>query len=52
MHDQKNRGDVTFQLDEEGDYLTVDLDKIGLDVKPIVQNNQVTFEVTVNLMLL
>lgn len=47
MHDHKNRGDVTFQLDEEGDYLTVDLEKIGLDVKPIVQNNQVTFEVNV-----
>jgi len=44
---KKNRGDVTFQLDEEGDYLTVDLEKISLDVKPIVQNNQVTFEVNV-----
>lgn len=48
MQDKKNRGDVTFQLDDdEGDYLTVDLDKIDIDVKPIVKNNQVTFEVDV-----
>lgn len=46
MQDKKNRGDVTVQLDDdEGDYLTVDLDKIDLNVKPIVKNNQVTFEV-------
>jgi len=45
---KKNRGDLTFKLDDgERDYLTVDLEKIELDVKPIVKNNQVTFEIDI-----
>ncbi len=45
---KKNRGDLTFKLDNsERDYLTVDLEKIELDVKPIVKNNQVTFEIDI-----
>lgn len=45
---KKNRGDLTFKLDDgERDYLTVDLEKIDLDVKSIVKNNQVTFEIDI-----
>lgn len=48
MHDKKARGDVTFKLDsKERDYLTVDLEKISIDVKPIVKNDDVKFEVDV-----
>jgi len=48
MLTKKNRGDITIQVDDsERDYLTLDLEKIDLDVKPIVKNNQVTFEIDI-----
>jgi len=48
MLQKKNRGDLTFKLDSnERNYLTVDLEKVGFDVKPIVKNNQVTFEIDI-----
>ncbi|WP_339280494.1 Ger(x)C family spore germination protein [Lysinibacillus sp. FSL P2-0066] len=40
MHDDTNRGEVTIKLDgEERDYLTVDLDKLTVEVKPLVKNS-------------
>lgn len=40
MHDETNRGEVTIKLDgEERDYLTVDLDKLTVEVKPLVKNS-------------
>lgn len=48
MLTKKNRGDITIKVDDsERDYLTLDLEKIDLDVKPIVKNNQVTFEIDI-----
>ncbi|KOS60340.1 Ger(x)C family spore germination protein [Lysinibacillus agricola] len=49
MTPKKTRGEVTFKLDssKERDYLTVDLEKLSLDVKPIVKNNEVKFEIDV-----
>ena len=38
MHDETNRGEVTVKLDGgERDYITIDLDKITVKVKPIVK---------------
>lgn len=47
MNDATKQGEVTVKLDntEERDYLTVDIKKLDVNVKPIVQNNQVKFEV-------
>ncbi|QDQ02951.1 Ger(x)C family spore germination protein [Lysinibacillus fusiformis] len=46
MLGEKSQGEVTFKLkNKEHDYLTVDLEKLGLDVKPIVKNNDVKFEI-------
>ncbi|MFY0518484.1 Ger(x)C family spore germination C-terminal domain-containing protein [Lysinibacillus sp. UGB7] len=49
MHNETNRGEITFKLDgNERDYLTVDLDKIKVHVKPIVEgNDQVKFEIEI-----
>ncbi|MDM5248120.1 MULTISPECIES: Ger(x)C family spore germination protein [unclassified Lysinibacillus] len=45
MYHKKTRGDVTFKLEnKEKEYLTVDLEKLSTDIKPIVKNNEVTFE--------
>ena len=41
MHDETNRGEVTIKLDgEERDYLTIDLDKLSVEVKPLVKNSE------------
>ncbi|KAB0442338.1 Ger(x)C family spore germination protein [Lysinibacillus fusiformis] len=47
MNDATKQGEITVKLDntEERDYLTVDIKKLDVNVKPIVQNNQVKFEV-------
>ncbi|MGE7094178.1 Ger(x)C family spore germination protein [Lysinibacillus sp. NPDC048646] len=48
MLGEKSRGEVTFKLEgRENDYLTVDLEKLSLDVKPIVKNNHVKFEIAI-----
>jgi len=47
MNDATKQGEITIKLDnsEERDYLTVDIKKLDVNVKPIVRNNQVKFEV-------
>ncbi len=46
MNNETKRGELTFKLDgEERDYLTTTLKKIGVDIHPIIKNNQVTFEI-------
>ncbi|MFY0517280.1 Ger(x)C family spore germination protein [Lysinibacillus sp. UGB7] len=48
MQQQTSRGDLTITLDSsEKDYLTVDLEKHKLEVKPIVKDNEVQFEIDV-----
>ncbi|MEB2301277.1 Ger(x)C family spore germination protein [Lysinibacillus xylanilyticus] len=48
MFPKKTRGEVTFKLEnKEKEYLTVDLEKLSTDIKPIVKNNEVTFEVDI-----
>ncbi len=50
MYTQKTRGDVTFKLgNKEKEFLTVDLEKLSTELKPIVKNNEVTFEVDIKL---
>ncbi|MCL1694737.1 MULTISPECIES: Ger(x)C family spore germination protein [unclassified Lysinibacillus] len=50
MYTKKTRGDVTFKLNnKEKEFLTVDLEKLSTELKPIVKNNEVTFEVDVKL---
>ncbi|MFT9819668.1 Ger(x)C family spore germination protein [Lysinibacillus sp. NPDC056185] len=50
MHNRTHRGEITFKLDgDETDFLTVTLEKIKVDIEPLVKNNQVTFEVVVKL---
>lgn len=46
MSDETQQGEITVLLDDsEQDYLTVDIKKLSVKVKPIVRNNQATFEV-------
>ncbi|WP_155590811.1 Ger(x)C family spore germination protein [Lysinibacillus cavernae] len=47
MNDETQQGEITVQLEnnEKSDYLTVDIKKLDVDVKPIVNNSQVKFEV-------
>ncbi|WP_107924384.1 Ger(x)C family spore germination protein [Lysinibacillus parviboronicapiens] len=47
MQEKKSKGAVTFKLEDGDDHLTVDLEKINLDVEPIVKNNQVKFEIDI-----
>ncbi|KOP80100.1 spore gernimation protein [Lysinibacillus sp. FJAT-14745] len=50
MFSKKTRGDVTIKLDnKEKEYLSVDLEKLSTEIKPIVKNNEVTFEVDIKL---
>lgn len=50
MYHKKTRGDVTFKLDnKEKEYLTVDLEKLSTTIKPIIKNNEVTFEAEIKL---
>lgn len=50
MYHKKTRGDVTIKLDnKEKEYLTVDLEKLSTKIKPIVKNNEVTFEAEIKL---
>ncbi|KUF35815.1 MULTISPECIES: Ger(x)C family spore germination protein [Lysinibacillus] len=50
MHNETSRGEVTFKLEGgERDYLTADLDKLDVKVKPVIKNNQVTFDITIHL---
>jgi len=46
MHNKKNRGDLTFKLDNNKS-LTVDMEKKYLDVKPVIKGNQVQFEIDI-----
>ncbi len=49
MQEENSQGAVTFKLESnERDYLTVDLEKMDLNVTPIVKNNDVKFEINVN----
>lgn len=50
MHNRTHRGEVTFTLDgNETDYLTATLEKIKVNIKPHVKNDQVTFDVYVKI---
>lgn len=50
MFHQKTRGDVTIKLNnKEKEFLTVDLEKLSTKIKPIVKNNEVTFEAEIKL---
>lgn len=51
MHDSTDRGEVTFRLEsEERDFLTVDIDKLDVAVKPIIKGkDQVTFDIDIKL---
>ncbi|MED3795864.1 Ger(x)C family spore germination protein [Lysinibacillus capsici] len=51
MNEDTKRGEVTFKLEGgERDYLTVDLENLNLEVKPIVnKNNQVVFEIDIKI---
>jgi len=46
MHNKKNRGDLTFKLNNNKS-LTVDVEKKHLDVKPVITGNQVQFEIDI-----
>lgn len=50
MHDKTNRGEVTIKLDgDERDYLTIDIDKLTVEVKPIVKKQKpVEFEIDIH----
>lgn len=48
MHDRTQRGETTFKLNENN-YLTTTLEKLKVDIKPIVKNDQVTFDVEIHL---
>lgn len=47
MNNETKQGEITIKLNntEERDYLTVDIKKLDVNVKPIVENTQVKFEV-------
>ncbi|MFJ3386925.1 Ger(x)C family spore germination protein [Lysinibacillus sp. NPDC086135] len=50
MYHEKTRGDVTIKLNnKEKEFLTVDLEKLSTKIKPIVKNNEVTFEAEIKL---
>ncbi|WP_306831830.1 Ger(x)C family spore germination protein [Lysinibacillus sp. FN11] len=51
MNEETSRGEVTIKIEGgERDYLTIDLDHLNLEVKPIVnKNNQVQFEVDIKI---
>ncbi|KOS61387.1 Ger(x)C family spore germination protein [Lysinibacillus agricola] len=50
MNNRTHRGELTFKLDgNESDYLTTTMKKIKVNIKPLVKNDQVTFEVDVKL---
>lgn len=50
MFHKKTRGDVTIKLNnKEKEFLTVDLEKLSTKIKPIVKNNEVTFEAEIKL---
>ncbi|MEC1303558.1 Ger(x)C family spore germination protein [Lysinibacillus capsici] len=51
MNEKTSRGEVTIKIEGgERDYLTIDLDHLNLEVKPIVnKNNQVQFEVDIKI---
>lgn len=49
MTGQKNLGNITFNIgDNESNYITVDIEKLNLEVLPIVKGNQVTFEIDID----
>ena len=47
MNDETKQGEITVELEnnEKSDYLTVDIKKLDVKVKPIVKGNDVKFEV-------
>jgi len=46
MHNYTNRGEITFQLNTgDQEELTVSIEKIHVDVEPLVKQEAVTFEV-------
>lgn len=47
LQKETTRGDLTFKLDNSEEYLTVDLNKRGLDVKTIVNGNKVQFKIDI-----
>lgn len=51
MNEETSRGEVTIKIEGgERDYLTIDLDHLNLEVKPIVnKNNQVQFEIDIKI---
>ncbi len=51
MNEEISRGEVTFKLEGgEREYLTVDIDNLNLEVKPIVnKNDQVEFEIDIKI---
>ncbi|QDP99642.1 Ger(x)C family spore germination protein [Lysinibacillus fusiformis] len=50
MSDEKNRGEITFKLENgDQDHLTVGIEKLKVEIKPIVKSNQVKFDVDIKL---
>ncbi|UPW81606.1 Ger(x)C family spore germination protein [Lysinibacillus sp. Ag94] len=50
MHNRTHRGQITFKIEgDETDYLTATLEKIKVDIEPLVKNDQVTFDVHVKI---
>ncbi|MBH9787915.1 Ger(x)C family spore germination protein, partial [Clostridioides difficile] len=46
MHNYTNRGEITFQLNtSDQEELTVSIEKIHVNVEPLVKQEAVTFEV-------
>lgn len=45
MHNRTKRGEITFQINTSSDSLTASIEKIHIDVKPLVKKENVTFEV-------
>lgn len=50
MHNRTHRGQITFKLvGDETEYLTATLEKIKVDIEPLVKNDQVIFDVHVKI---
>ncbi len=49
MTNKTKRGELTFNLDGDDNYLTVTAKKIKIDIKPVVKSDQVTFDIDVKL---
>lgn len=49
MNGESKQGDITIPLDNtDNQFLTVDIKQLNVDVKPIIKNKQVNFEIFLN----